>query len=289
MSRLRAFASLTRPVFLLGGALLYGLGAALSPHPVDWTAYLIGQALVTTIQLSAQYTNEYYDQRADGLSGANRTWLTGGSGILASGRLAPSTALRAATITALAALVAVVAVTVTSGAAGLVGLAALIGALAYSAPPARLVSTLAGVSTASLIVAGLTPLTGALIQGGVPADRLLAIVIPLVILHHAMLIAFEHPDLAGDSAAGKRTLSVRLGAAATARLHGVLLVAAFSALAGAAAVGPLSWGEVAWATGMAPLGLLQAWSFTRPPEARLVTVAVGLFSGTVVALLVGVT
>ena len=42
MARLRAFATLTRPVFLLGGALLFGLGAALSPEPIDWAAYACG-------------------------------------------------------------------------------------------------------------------------------------------------------------------------------------------------------------------------------------------------------
>ena len=287
MSRLYAFAALTRPVFLLGGALLYGLGAALSPEPIDWAAYVAGQVLVTTIQLSAQYANEYYDQEADRLGEAGRTWLTGGSGVLASGRLAPATALRAAAITSIAALGTALVVTAASLPAALVGLAALAGGWLYSAPPARLVGTFAGVSVASVIVAGLTPLTGALLQGSVSADRLIAVAVPLLLLHHAMLIAFEHPDIPGDAAAGKRTLSVRLSRRAIERLHGGLLVATYVALAGAIWLGILDWSEAGWALGLAPLGVVQAWSYSGATGSVLTTTAVALFSGTAAALLLG--
>jgi 1,4-dihydroxy-2-naphthoate octaprenyltransferase len=288
MSRLYAFAALTRPVFLLGGALLYGLGAALSPEPIDWAAYAAGQALVTAVQMSAQYANEYYDQEADRLGAAGRTWLTGGSGVLTSGRLAPATALRAAAITATAALGAALVVAAANVPAALVGVAALAGSWLYSAPPARLVGTMAGVSVASVIVTGLTPLTGALLQGSVATDRLIAVAVPLLLLHHAMLIAFEHPDIPGDAAAGKQTLSVRLSATATERLHRGLLAATYGALLGAAWLGSLEWSEAGWALALAPLGLVQAWSYSRASGSVLATVAVGLLSGTAAALLLGV-
>jgi len=288
MARLRAFVTLTRPVFLLGGALLYGLGAALSPEPINWASYAAGQALVTAVQMSAQYANEYYDQEADRLGAAGRTWLTGGSGVLASGRLAPATALRAAAITSTAALGAALVVAAVSVPAALVGVAALVGSWLYSAPPARLVGTVAGVSVASVIVAGLTPLTGALLQGSVATDRLIAVAVPLLLLHHAMLIAFEHPDIPGDAAAGKRTLSVRLSRAATGRLHRGLLVATYGALLGAVWLGSLEWSEAGWALALAPLGLVQGWSYSRATGSVLATVAVGLLSGTAAALLLGV-
>ena len=288
MARHRALVALTRPVFLLGGALLYGLGAALSPEPINWASYAAGQALVTAVQMSAQYANEYYDQEADRLGAAGRTWLTGGSGVLASGRLAPATALRAAAITSTAALGAALVVAAVSVPAALVGVAALAGSWLYSAPPARLVGTVAGVSVASVIVAGLTPLTGALLQGSIATDRLIAVAVPLLLLHHAMLIAFEHPDIPGDAAAGKRTLSVRLSRAATGRLHRGLLVATYGALLGAVWLGSLEWSEAGWALALAPLGLVQAWSYSRATGSVLATVAVGLLSGTAAALLLGV-
>lgn len=287
MRRAQAFLRLTRPVFLLGGALLYALGAALSKGPIGWMDYALGQALVTSVQLTAQYANEYFDIEADRLAGKHRTWLTGGSGVLPAGQLPPATALRAAIITSGMALGLAAAVAPISGWASIVGILALLGSWLYSAPPVRLVSTGWGVATASVIVAVLTPLTGALIQGSVPIDRFIAVVPPLFLLHNAMLIAFERPDLTGDTAAGKRTLSVRLGPRRSARLHGAFLTVAVAALVLATMPGPLSWNETGWALALAPLGILQAWWFARASDPVLTTSALGLFGGTALALLAG--
>ena len=287
MEKLRAFIRLTRPVFLLGGALLYALGAALSEDPIRWAAYATGQAMVTAVQLAAQYANEYFDVEADRHAGEHRTWLTGGSGVLADGRLTPATALRAAIAATLVSLALMVAVAGISGWAGLVGLLALAGSWLYSAPPVRLVGTRLGVVAASVIVAGLTPVAGSLVQGAAPVARLASVVLPLMLLHGAMLIAFERPDVAGDTAAGKRTLSVRLGSATSARLHASLIAAALAALVLATAPGPLAFSEVGWALALAPLGLSQARSFLRAPSGQVVTGALALFGGTALALLVG--
>ena len=48
--------------------MLYALGAAAAirmGRPVDWAEYILGQAVVTSIQLMAQYLNEYYDREVD--------------------------------------------------------------------------------------------------------------------------------------------------------------------------------------------------------------------------------
>ena len=47
MTQLLAFAKLTRPVFLAGGAILYALGAALAAGPIDPGHYAVGQVMVT--------------------------------------------------------------------------------------------------------------------------------------------------------------------------------------------------------------------------------------------------
>ena len=287
MEKLLAFIRLTRPVFLLGGALLYALGSALAEGPISWADYAVGQAMVTATQLAAQYANEYFDLEADRQAGKHRTWLTGGSGVLAAGRLSPKTALRAAVAASIVSLTLTVIVGSMSGWAAVVGLLALVGSWMYSAPPIRLVASPVGVATASAIVAVLTPATGALLQGSAPLDRFLVVVFPLFLLHNAMLIAFERPDLEGDTAAGKLTLSLRLGATLSGRLHGALIGAAFVALLLAITPGPLTWGEAGWALGLAPLGALQAGWLWRAPDTLLATGALGLFGGTALALLGG--
>ncbi|NNC92309.1 MAG: prenyltransferase [Acidimicrobiia bacterium] len=287
MAALRAFLRLTRPVFLLGGALLYGLGAALSTDPIVWPNYALGQAMVTAIQLAAQYANEYFDVEADRQAGERRTWLTGGSGVLAGGRLAPITARRAAVFTSVVSLALAIAVGTISGWAALVGLLALAGSWLYSAPPMRLVASRYGVAMTSVIVAVLTPVTGALVQGSAPVDRVIVVVAPLFLLHNAMLIAFERPDVPGDTAAGKLTLSVRLGPMKSAQLHAAFIGAALAAQVLAIQPGPLSWVEGGWALGLAPLGALQVGWFSRTSDTLLATGGLGLFGGTVLCLLGG--
>ncbi len=58
------FFRLSRPLFLLGGVLLYGLGAAILDYlgrPIDLTTYLLGQVAITSIQLMTHFLNEYID------------------------------------------------------------------------------------------------------------------------------------------------------------------------------------------------------------------------------------
>ena len=94
------FIQLTRPLFLLGVAVVYALGAGVARYlgvDINWNAYLLGQAWVTLLQLSAQYFNEYYNAPADQVN-PNRTWLTGGSGALGPGKLPRNVAFIAALV-----------------------------------------------------------------------------------------------------------------------------------------------------------------------------------------------
>ncbi len=106
-ARLGAFLRMTRPFFLLGGVLLYLLGAAFAlanGTPFHLGYFVLGQLLVTSVQLMVHYVNEYYDQDVD-RAVTDRTWFSGGSGMLASGALSGSMALRAAQICLALALV----------------------------------------------------------------------------------------------------------------------------------------------------------------------------------------
>lgn len=288
MEALRAFVRLTRPLFLSGGVLLYALGAALAEGPIDWSRYFAGQAMVTAIQLTAQYANEYFDLDADRLVGSRRTWLTGGSGVLAAGRLAPVVALRAARVTTIASLGLIGWVAISSGWAAIVGILALAGAWAYSAPPVRLVATPFGITTSSLIVAVLTPLVGGLLRGPFTDSRFLPVTLVLLLIHHAMLLAFEKPDADSDAAAGKRTLTVRVGPRVAGRLHAGLLALAYTYLAVVAVAGPLEGSGAEWALAVSPAAAAQVIAYHRAPDVVLTSLAVGVFSGTALALLLGI-
>ena len=84
LKNLKQFLKLSRPIFLIGGVLLFGLGAAIASflgYPVDAGRYIIGQVMISLIQLMTQYLNEYFGAQAD-RDNSNRTLFSGGSGVL---------------------------------------------------------------------------------------------------------------------------------------------------------------------------------------------------------------
>ena len=253
-----AFVRLTRPVFLLGGALLYALGVTMAARrgvPIRLDLALLGQVMVTAIQLMAHYANEYYDIASDRLN-SQRTWFTGGSGILAAGELARGVARRASYAAGLVGTLAIVAVTIQSPVVGVLGIVSLLGAWFYSAPPLALMGSGWGELSTSLIVALLTPLTGFVLQTGYMDARVFFVCAPLVVIHLAMLLAFEFPDWEADTTAGKRTLVVRLGRERIVYVHAALLAIATTWLVAAS----LSWlpARYVWLT--IPLAAWQALS-----------------------------
>jgi hypothetical protein len=88
-----AFIRLSRPHFLVGGFLMFGLGAA-TAGSIGVADYVSGQILVTSTQLTAHYVNEYADVEAD-RHVQHRTFFSGGSGVLANEVLSARTALYA--------------------------------------------------------------------------------------------------------------------------------------------------------------------------------------------------
>jgi len=240
MRWLVAFVRLGRPQFLAGGFLLYGLGAAVAV--VNGAAlivgtYALGQAAITAIQLMTHYANDYFDQAADRANQTPTQW-SGGSRVLVGDAsvLSPRVALRAAQLLAALGAVLVVTVFVAGGAGGHAAALALAVALAlawaYSAPPFRLHSRGLGELTTAIVVTGLAPLVGFLVQarGAAGVGRLVAAQLPLMGLQFAMLLAIEFPDAAGDAAVGKRTLVVRLGGRRAAGLYRAVLVACYGAI-----------------------------------------------------------
>jgi 1,4-dihydroxy-2-naphthoate octaprenyltransferase len=175
--------------------------------------------IVTTIQLVAQYTNEYFDIEVDRLNGDHRTWFSGGSGVLPSGEVDPNTLKTVCIILVLVSLSGVLVCFFISPWMACIALVNLAASLFYSAPPLSLMSSGLGELTASITVAIFVPLTGYILQTNRIDPPLLLACIPLFLIHYAMLVAFEIPDWQADQQAAKRTISVRLGLKTTAFLH----------------------------------------------------------------------
>jgi len=61
---IRSFIRISRPIFLLGAALVYALGVGIAKYlgfQINWEVYILGQLWVTGMQLTALYISEYFD------------------------------------------------------------------------------------------------------------------------------------------------------------------------------------------------------------------------------------
>ncbi len=239
-----AFVKLTRPLFLGGAFLLYLLGAALAWSQgtvVDWGRLLLGQLLVTAIQLTTHYANEYYDVEGDAVIGAARTPFSGGSGILVSGQLDRAVALHAMYGCLVVAGVTLIACGLLSPLMWIIGLVALLGGYFYSAPPLKIEGSGWGELDTSILTAVLVPLTGYVMQANHFDPIVLAISAPWVPIYLAMILTFEFPDYPADKAIGKRTITVRIGLRRAAWLHNVLLIGGMAWMLIAAPNNRLLW------------------------------------------------
>jgi 1,4-dihydroxy-2-naphthoate octaprenyltransferase len=267
LNKLSLFVRLSRPLFLLGGILFYILGVGIADYlgaQINWGAFLIGQIWVTTLQLSAQYLNEYFDASTDA-ENRNRTFFSGGSGVIGEGKLSRRTALIAAatslTIAASMTVILFQQVSV-SPLLVLIMVVSVLGAIMYSVPPIRLVSTGYGELTTSILVANLIPSFAFVLQFG-ELHRLVAMsTFPLTAIHLAMMIVFEFPDYATDNKFEKLTLLVRIGWERGYTLHNILILSAYLLLGLAMIFGlPASIALPVFLT--LPLGLLEIWQLRR--------------------------
>lgn len=267
LARIAAFVRLGRPLYLVSGFVLYGLGAAMAARPgarLDWTVFGWGQIAITSTQFMAHYSNDYFDLEADRANPTPTRW-SGGSRVLPNGELPPSAALVAALVLGVVALgaMAVLHFRMHAPPAGTtLLLLALLLAWEYSAPPLRLHSRGLGELTTAVVVAGLTPLAAYVLQTGQIAAAALAALAPIACLTFAALLAIEFPDAVGDAAVGKRTLVVRLGAPLAARLYLATVLAAYLLIPVIVAAGLATAVAVA-AVAACPIAAVQAWRTAR--------------------------
>lgn len=260
-----ATVELGRPLFLVGGVVLFGLGTVMgAAGHIDWAAWAWGQGIVTTSQLMTHYANDYFDVEHDKAHPAPTFW-SGGSRVLPEGRLSLAAARTMATFFGGLALLLTALLAITRRPAPLVVGLALLGmglAWQYSAPPLRLHSRGLGELTAALIVTGITPLMAYNLQAGRLDVVPVLVCLPLMCLQFAMLFTVEFPDAQADTLSGKGTLVVRLGFRRAGWLYSAALIAAYGLLLIIRRWGVPELAAAALAI-PAPLAVWQAWRVGR--------------------------
>ncbi|CAG0931640.1 1,4-dihydroxy-2-naphthoate octaprenyltransferase [Thermoflexales bacterium] len=257
--KILAFVKLTRPWFLGGGVILYLLGAVMAQvqgFTLQVERLLLGQLLVTSIQLATHYSNEYYDYAVDAAIGSARTPFSGGSGILVSGQLERVVARHATYVCLGLAGLAWVICGLLSPLMWIIGLLAMWGGYFYSAPPLKLEGSGWGELVTALLTAVLVPLTGYIMQTNQIDPLVLISCLPLIPIYLAMVLTFELPDFPADRAFGKKTITVRVGVLRAAWLHNLLLIGGWVGMAITMAfLPPRLSGQLVWLA--LPLGLWQ--------------------------------
>jgi 1,4-dihydroxy-2-naphthoate octaprenyltransferase len=267
MNSFRLFVKLSRPLPILGVCLTFGLGTGIARYlgvSIDWGVYLLSQAWVTLLQLSMHYLGDYFAHPADSAN-TRRTPFSERSDALGPGKLPHSLALWAGVSCLSISASLTVLLLRTLGAAPAVYLIMLLiflGVLSYSIPPLRLASSGYGELLLSILVTNLVPALAYLLQAKEWSRLLPMTTFPLLLLHLAMMVAFEFPDYATDTKFEKHTLLVRIGWQRGMQLHNLLLLGGFGLLG------------VAWALGLPYLIVLpvlvmllvaafQVWSMNR--------------------------
>jgi 1,4-dihydroxy-2-naphthoate octaprenyltransferase len=231
-----AFVRLGRPLFLLGGFVLYGLGAAVAVaqgRTIELSVYLLGQVVITAFQVMTHYANDYFDYEADRANATPTRW-SGGSRVLTRDEVPRGAALAGALGAAAVGIVTAIVLASRHPGPLLVPVALTILVLSwlYSGPPLRLHSTGLGEFDAVLVVAALVPFFAFYLQAPdlVGVRILLLAIVPVCCLQFAMLLAVGVPDSVGDSTVGKQTLVLRLGGLRAARWYMMAVAMAFAAL-----------------------------------------------------------
>jgi 1,4-dihydroxy-2-naphthoate octaprenyltransferase len=206
---------------------LVGTGAAGAyGHAIWWRAVLAGVVAIA-LQVGVNYANDY----SDGVKGTDAVRV-GPLRLVASGTASPR-AVKSAALMAFA--VAGVAGLVLAAVAGwwllAVGAACVAAAWLYTGGPRPY--GYAGLGEVSVFVFfGIVATVG---TSYVQTDRLTALealaAVPVGLLAVSLLVVNNLRDIPGDTAAGKRTLAVRLGATATRWFYEACVLGAVSALA----------------------------------------------------------
>lgn len=223
-----AYWRMARPLMLLSIFLVYALGGlvALAQSIVfNSLSFIWGWTALLPLSMSVHYINEYADYETDALT--RRTAFSGGSGVLPTGRITRSAALRAAWIAACAgALIALAGMIVgaVNLTAALLLLIGTVGGWMYSVEPLRLAWRGWGEVDNALLGGMILPLFGYAVQSGGVSIQAGLIFVPFTLFVFTNLLAVTWADRLADAQVGKRTLAVLLPAVRLRILYLIALI-----------------------------------------------------------------
>ena len=221
---------------MIAGLALNLLGTAVALHvggTMDWAKFSLMQVVISSSQLSGALANEFADIGSDRLN-KNRTWFSGGSGMVVSGRIEVKIVVQALvfwTVLTLAASLGLALMLKTGIVSLLLIVVGLSLALSYSLRPLALSYRGLGEIEMAFMVSFLTPVASFYVMFGTFDEMILLATAPIVFQMMGLMMVVEFPDRDADIAAGKRTLVARMRLASSWSLGVLMLV-----LGGAAAL-----------------------------------------------------
>lgn len=200
---------------------------------LDVLAFLLALVATVCVHAGANVINDVGDE-SGGTDRQNTDRIypyTGGSRFIQTGIMDASAMARLGTsLLAVAAIAGLLLILMKGTVVLAFGLAGVLLAVLYSIGPVRLASVGVG-ETAIFIAFGVLPVTGAAwLQSGQLDVSSLIFSVPIGAWVAAILLINEVPDIAADSATGKRTLPVRFGLGGTALIYIALNLAALAAV-----------------------------------------------------------
>jgi 1,4-dihydroxy-2-naphthoate octaprenyltransferase len=235
----RVYVEAARPKTLVAGVVPVLAGTAAAAHFIAWR-FVSALIAAVAVQVAVNYANDYFDF----VRGVDTHDRLGPRRLTASGLISPA---RMRLATALALGVASVPGLALAWVLGpqviVVGLLCFAAALGYSGGPKPFASLGLG-EVFVFVFFGLVGTVGAAyVQTRQILALAVAVSIPVGFLAAAILLVNNIRDVDTDAAAGKRTLAVRVGRERAVAVFAGLLVGAFVAIAGTAALlgawGPL--------------------------------------------------
>ena len=247
-----AFWRVARPLSLLAGILLYALGGGIANYlgySIDWTAYWLGQAALTALQLSSYFLREYFDRVGRPLPRREE-------------KGPPDAAFLQIAATALTAGAVLTVLMLAIGKLNLaafvfLGVAVLLS-IAYAVPPMRLVYSGYGELVMAILMTNLFPSLAYLLQVG-ELHRLLAMLtFPLTFLYLAGMLARSLQSYMEDLRHERSTMLLRMGWQRGMNMHNLLVLLAYFLLAAAMLMG-LPWQLALPGFLSLPVAMFQVW------------------------------